>query len=112
MPLSGPMGSRYTAAVPPVRRLAFSFRSRSSLRAKPTEEPFTWPFLKYSRAGMLLMPKDEASSGARSTFSLTILTFPAYFSESSCITGASIRQGPHHSAKKSTRTGSSDWRTS
>ena len=30
VPLSGPMGSRYTAAVPPVRRFARSFRSRSS----------------------------------------------------------------------------------
>ena len=30
VPLSGPMGSRYTAAVPPLKRLARSFRSRSS----------------------------------------------------------------------------------
>src|SRR6185436_4548753 len=50
--------------------------------------------------------------GFSSTLSLTILTLPWSSLESSSSTGAMARQGPHHSAQKSTSTGSLEDRTS
>src|SRR5260370_30027221 len=44
-------------------------------------------------------------SGLWSVFSLPTLTLPAYCSASLSMVGPSIRQGPHHTAQKSTRTG-------
>src|SRR5690349_7407916 len=51
-------------------------------------------------------------AGFLSTLSFTILTLPWSSLESSSSTGAIARQGPHHSAQKSTRTGSLEDRTS
>src|SRR5215217_9085633 len=50
--------------------------------------------------------------GFSSTLSLTIFTLPWSSDESSSRTGAIARQGPHHSAQKSTSTGSLDESTS
>src|SRR5919108_1151067 len=50
--------------------------------------------------------------GLASTSSLRTSTFPAYFSASFSISGATRRHGPHHSAQKSTITGRSLFRTS
>src|ERR1035441_10214792 len=47
-----------------------------------------------------------------STSSLPTFNFPAYSPATTSIVGAICRQGPHHSAQKSTRTGTSDRRTS
>src|SRR5918992_5232428 len=43
--------------------------------------------------------------------SLTILTLSLYSSEIFSSSGRTVRQGPHHSAQKSTRSGTSDART-
>src|SRR5918992_1411337 len=43
--------------------------------------------------------------------SLTILTLSLYSSEIFSSSGRTVRQGPHHSAQKSTSTGTSDART-
>src|ERR1035438_2649890 len=47
-----------------------------------------------------------------STFSLPILTLPAYSSARMSMVGPSILHGPHHSAQKSTITGTFDCKTS
>src|SRR5580698_8130939 len=47
-----------------------------------------------------------------STFSLPTFTRPAYASAIASTVGVIMRQGPHHSAQKSTRTGASEFRTS
>src|SRR5262249_28261546 len=53
-----------------------------------------------------------AVAGFSSTLSLTILTLPASELAISSSAGAIILQGPHHSAQKSTTTGSEDFSTS
>src|SRR6266545_663144 len=50
--------------------------------------------------------------GLSSTFNLTTRAVVAYFSATASTVGASIRQGAHHAAQKSTNTGLSDCRTS
>src|ERR1044071_8576912 len=50
--------------------------------------------------------------GPASTSSFATLTRPEYSPASSSITGEIMRQGPHHSAQKSMRTGTSDSTTS
>merc|ERR1719398_197332 len=60
---------------------------------------------------MLLMPYSVATAGLSSVLSLTALSFPLYSSASSSTSGAIIRQGPHQGAQKSTRTGTSLFRT-
>src|SRR6266850_8268416 len=47
-----------------------------------------------------------------STSTLATFTLPWYCFATSSTTGATMRQGPHHSAQKSTRTGTFDWSTS
>src|SRR5512146_988968 len=59
-----------------------------------------------------MMPYFAAVFGFSSTLSLTILTFSPSCSAISSSAGAIMRQGPHHSAQKSTTTGADDLRTS
>ena len=54
---------------------------------------------------MLIASKREASWGFSSTLTLTTLRAPARSAASWARTGSTIRQGPHHGAQKSTRTG-------
>src|SRR5215207_2879372 len=61
---------------------------------------------------MLEIPKDAASSCSASTFTLATFREPSYSSAIRSITGATNRHGPHHAAQKSTRTGTSERRTS
>src|SRR5690606_16660679 len=70
------------------------------------------PFLKRIMVGMERTPYFTVVDGFSSTLSLTIFTLPESSWESSSRTGAIARQGPHHSAQKSTRTGSWELRTS
>src|SRR5215468_7620108 len=58
------------------------------------------------------MPYLDAVCGFSSTLSLTIFTLSPSEAEISSSAGAIIRQGPHHSAQKSTTTGSLDFSTS
>src|ERR1044071_4163792 len=47
-----------------------------------------------------------------STFSLPILALPSYSDATASMVGVICRQGPHHSAQKSTSTGTADCSTS
>src|SRR6202163_3767020 len=75
------------------------------LGAAPTWRDAISPFLNSIRVGIDMTPYLDAVCGFSSTLSLTILTLPlrepAAISSSA---GPIIRQGPHHSAQKSTTT--------
>jgi len=68
--------------------------------------------LKKTSDGIERMPYFCAVAGLWSTSSLTILALPSYSAASSSTVGAIVRQGPHQTAQKSTRTGWSLSRTS
>src|SRR5947209_23424 len=70
------------------------------------------PSLNTIRVGMLMMPKRWATAGASSTFSLARRTLPTFSAAICSRTGATMRQGPHHSAQKSTTSGRSEPPTS
>src|SRR5918992_105336 len=70
------------------------------------------PSLKKIKAGILRTPYFIAMAGLLSTSSLATLSLPVYSTARSCTAGAIILQGPHHSAQKSTKTGSSELITS
>src|SRR5690349_19814479 len=70
------------------------------------------PFLKIISVGFDWMQYFVAVCGFSSTLSMTILTFSPSEPAISSSAGAIIRQGPHHSAQKSTTTGLADFRTS
>src|SRR6202022_4059652 len=74
------------------------------LGAAPTWREAISPFLNGIRVGIDMTPYLEAVCGFSSTLSLTILTLPLSEPEISSSAGAIIRQGPHHSAQKSTTT--------
>src|SRR5665213_484876 len=73
--------------------------------AAPTWRDAISPPLKIIRVGIDITPYFEAVFGLSSTFSLTILTLSPIAPEISSRAGAIMRQGPHHSAQKSTTTG-------
>src|SRR6202166_3864305 len=73
--------------------------------AAPTWREAISPPLKIIRVGIDITPYFEAVFGLSSTFSFTILTLSPIAPEISSSAGAIIRQGPHHSAQKSTTTG-------
>src|ERR1700676_1158392 len=74
------------------------------LGAAPTWRDAISPFLNSIRVGIDMTPYLEAVCGFSSTLSLTILTLPSSEPEISSSAGPIIRQGPHHSAQKSTTT--------
>src|SRR3979490_1057118 len=83
-----------------------------SLGWYPTTRSASRPFLNRIIVGIERTPKRPAVIGFASTSSLAIFTFsPCSFAISSS-TGATIRQGPHQAAQKSTSTGVSDLMTS
>src|ERR1043165_265375 len=61
---------------------------------------------------MARMPYFVARPWKSSMLSLAILTLPSYSAASSSRMGATILHGPHHSAQKSTNTGTGDFKTS
>src|SRR5262245_52528434 len=82
------------------------------LGAAPTWRDASSPFLNSIRVGIDWIPYFAATDGFSSTLSLTILTLPPSEPAISSSAGAIMRHGPHHSAQKSTTTGSADFRTS
>src|SRR5690606_31859293 len=102
--------ARPLAALSPYSCLA-SLSARTDLGTAPICLSTTSPFLKYSRAGMLRMPYLTEISGLLSTFTLPITALPSYSAANSSTIGPTMRQGPHHSAQKSTNTGLSDCNT-
>src|SRR5499427_3793845 len=73
--------------------------------AAPTWREAISPPLKIIRVGIDMTPYFEAVFGLSSTFSFTILTLSPIAPAISSSAGAIMRQGPHHSAQKSTTTG-------
>src|SRR5882762_8647175 len=61
---------------------------------------------------MLRIANCEAIRWFWSTSTFATFTLPWYCFATSSTTGATMRHGPHHSAQKSTRTGTFDWSTS
>src|SRR6476646_7972051 len=74
--------------------------------AAPTWREASSPFLNSIRVGIDMMPYLAAVAGFSSTLSFTILTLPFIVPAISSSAGAIILHGPHHSAQKSTTTGS------
>src|SRR5690349_21133978 len=70
------------------------------------------PFLNRIMVGIERTPYCAVVEGFWSTLSLTIFTLPWSSVDNSSRTGAIARHGPHHSAQKSTRTGTLELRTS
>src|SRR4029077_15144186 len=83
-----------------------------SFGAAPAWREAISPFLNSISVGIDMMPYFAAVSGFSSTLSLTILTLSPSAPEISSSAGAIMRQGPHHSAQKSTTTGADDFSTS
>src|SRR5438046_7732949 len=73
--------------------------------AAPTWREAISPPLKIIKVGIDITPYFEAVFGLSSTLSFTILTLSPIAPEISSSAGAIMRQGPHHSAQKSTTTG-------
>src|SRR5215467_12475762 len=96
--------ARYTAVV--------IHCSSFCLGAAPIWREDIWPPLKIISVGIDWMPYFAAVCGFSSTLSLTIFTLLPSEPEISSSAGAIIRQGPHHSAQKSTTTGSVAFNTS
>src|SRR5690606_13366017 len=71
----------------------------------------TWPSLNSRSIGIERTWYFIAVARLWSTLTLATFTLPAYSSASWSRAGAIIRHGPHHSAQKSTSTGSDDCRT-
>src|SRR5438093_5968381 len=80
--------------------------------AAPIWREASSPFLKIIRVGIDMMPYLVAVAGFSSTLSFTTLILPAIVPAISSSAGAIIRHGPHHSAQKSTTTGSEAFSTS
>src|SRR5262245_42535983 len=80
--------------------------------AAPIWREASWPPLKIISVGIDWMPYLAAVCGFSSTLSLTIFTLPLSVPAISSRAGAIIRQGPHHSAQKSTTTGPVAFNTS
>src|SRR5579883_232884 len=78
----------------------------------PTFVAATWPSWKIIMVGMPRTPYLVGTCGFSSMFSLAMVILSASSADSSSSAGAIIRQGPHHSAQKSTRTGFLASRTS
>src|SRR6516225_2268447 len=75
------------------------------LGAAPIWRDDIWPPLKIIKVGMDWMPYFAAVCGFSSTLSLTTFTLGPSEPAISSSAGAMLRQGPHHSAQKSTTTG-------
>src|SRR5437868_5582096 len=73
--------------------------------AAPTWREASSPPLKIISVGIDITPYLEAVCGFSSTLSLTILTLSPIAPAISSSAGPIMRQGPHHSAQKSTTTG-------
>src|SRR5215813_14006426 len=82
------------------------------LGAAPTWREASSPPLNIISVGIDMMPYFCAVFGLSSTLSLTILTLPPSEPAISSSAGAIMRQGPHHSAQKSTTTGPAAFNTS
>src|SRR6202165_4020683 len=88
-----------------VQQAAVIHCSSFCLGAAPTWREASSPFLNSIRVGIDMMPYFCAVFGLSSTLSFTILTLAPSVPAISSSAGPIMRQGPHHSAQKSTTTG-------
>ena len=86
------------------RKLSSSF-SRAGFGFAPTIVFTTSPLTKTYIEGIEVIPYLIAIVDSSSVLSFTILSFEPCSSEISSRIGPTARQGPHHSAQKSTKTG-------
>src|SRR5476651_923589 len=82
------------------------------LGSAPTLVAATWPWEKIIIVGMPRTPYLVGTCGFSSMFSLAMVILSPSSVASSSSDGAIMRQGPHHSAQKSTSTGFLASRTS
>jgi hypothetical protein len=73
----------------------------------PTNSPATSPSRKALTAGMPCTPKRAARPWLASTSTFASTTLPSRACSAASSAGPSVRHGPHHSAQKSTTTGTS-----
>ena len=73
----------------------------------PTNSLTTWPSLNALTAGMPWMRNADEMRGLASVSSFASSTWPSRSATAFSSTGPSARHGPHHSAQKSTTTGTS-----
>src|SRR5258705_12634137 len=90
---------------PALQQPAVIHCSSFCLGAAPTWREASSPFLNSIRVGIDMMPYFCAVFGLSSTLSFTILTLAPRVPAISSSAGPIMRQGPHHSAQKSTTTG-------
>ena len=79
-----------------------------TLALGPHDTGHRLPSLKRMRVGMLMTSNRRVMSRLSSMLSLATSSFPACSEAISSSTGAIILHGPHHSAQKSTSTGTSE----
>ena len=83
-------------------------RAAAPLGFAPIRRTWGSPSLNRISVGMLITSKRRVTSRLSSMLSLPIRILPACSSAISSSTGEIILHGPHHSAQKSTRTGTSE----
>src|SRR6056297_2664333 len=89
-----------------------SFEISLFLGAYPITLSFSFPSSKITRVGILITSYLEAVDWFSSTLSLATLISSEYSLAIFSTTGATILHGAHQSAQKSTKTGTSDLKTS
>lgn len=77
----------------------------------PDVRAVSTPRWRTTKVGIDWMRNCEASSGSASVLTLVTTASPAVSRASCSTSGATLRQGPHHGAQKSTNTGTLDFRT-
>src|SRR3954471_11464653 len=82
------------------------------LGSAPTLVAATWPWAKIIMVGMPRTPYLVGTCGFSSILILAMVSFSPSSLDNSSSAGAIMRQGPHHSAQKSTSTGFLESRTS
>src|ERR1051326_6521697 len=75
----------------------------------PVHLPHRLPLLKTAKVGMLRTANCIGTCWLASTSIFANWILPLYSSASSSMEGATILQGPHHSAQKSTTIGTADF---
>src|SRR5215208_6477551 len=95
-----------------VKRFSSKTDSTISLGSAPTTALGSSPGSKNAIVGMLETPKWPASAVSASTSTFATFTEPSYSAAIWSITGATCLHGPHHAAQKSTKTGTSEFKTS
>src|SRR5215212_10132322 len=118
-PIKRPAGScpwpdSYGLCVYPAsaKRSSSKADSTISLGSAPTTAFGSSPGSKNAMVGMLETPKWPASAVSASTSTFATFTEPSYSAAIWSIIGATCLHGPHHAAQKSTKTGTSEFKTS